>query len=446
MMLRFRLFLVAALLGLLAVPAFGQSLLPAAGSSLSLSDDPPAAESRDRQFAELAAEVALLEREGNVLKRVIRLTRPTVVHIEARRDDEAPAVNQKPVEEAGSGVVIEVGGRHYVLTNRLVIMHSSLHNISIGLDDGRVLKPTQGWNDRETDIAVLAVAAKDLVAARLADSSKLEIGDFVLAVGSPFGLSHSVTYGIISAKGRRDLQLGDDGVLYQDFLQTDAAINPGNSGGPLLNLRGEVVGINTAIASSSGGSEGIGFAIPINMVMTVAQQLITNGSVVRAYLGVHLDSSFGPEDRREPTVACRGGWAADRRCDPAIRQRADRRRRSPGEPGQPDARRQTGWSAGDARRAARASEGERWQPGRYEAPDRGSAHPALGPTLSLSRPHALRGNASHGRSASCAVSWEAADLAGRVETNDAERRFVRYDAERRNEDGVAKTAAMLTAY
>ncbi len=296
MLLRFHSFLAVVCLTALAVPAFGQSLRPASGSSLSLSDDPSAAESRDRQFAELAAEVALLEREGNVLKRVIRLTRPTVVHIEARRDDEAPAVNQKPVEEAGSGVVIEVGGRHYVLTNRHVIKHSSLHNISIRLDDGRVLKPTQGWNDRETDIAVLAVAAKDLVAARLADSSKLEIGDFVLAVGSPFGLSHSVTYGIISAKGRRDLQLGDDGVLYQDFLQTDAAINPGNSGGPLLNLRGEVVGINTAIASSSGGSEGIGFAIPINMVMTVAQQLITNGSVVRAYLGVHLDSSFGPED------------------------------------------------------------------------------------------------------------------------------------------------------
>ena len=296
MTLRFHLLTLALLVASLNLPAYGQSLLPARGSSLSLSDDSPAAESRDKQFEELAAEVALLEREGNVLKRVIRLVRPTVVHIEARRDGEAPAVNQKPVEEAGSGVVIEVGGRHYVLTNRHVIKHSSLQNITIRLDDGRVLKPTQGWNDRETDIAVLAIAAQDLVPARLGDSSKLEIGDFVLAVGSPFGLSHSVTYGIISAKGRRDLQLGDDGVLYQDFLQTDAAINPGNSGGPLLNLRGEVVGINTAIASSSGGSEGIGFAIPINMVMTVAQQLITNGSVVRAYLGVHLDSSFGAED------------------------------------------------------------------------------------------------------------------------------------------------------
>ena len=126
----------------------------------------------------------------------------------------------------------------------------------------------------------MAINTDGLSPARLGDSSKLDIGDFVLAVGSPFGLSHSVTYGIISAKGRRDLRLGDDGVQYQDFLQTDAAINPGNSGGPLLNLRGEVIGLNTAIASTSGANEGIGFAIPINMVMVVADQLIERGTVV----------------------------------------------------------------------------------------------------------------------------------------------------------------------
>jgi serine protease Do len=175
------------------------------------------------------------------------------------------------------------------------VKYSTLAGIEVRLADGRVLHPTQAWSDRATDIALLAVAGEELVPARLGDSRNLEIGDFVLAVGSPFGLSHSVTYGIISAKGRRDLQLGDDGVIYQDFLQTDAAINPGNSGGPLLNLRGEVVGINTAIASSSGGSEGIGFTIPINMAMLIADQLIEHGTVVRAYLGVRLDSAFGPE-------------------------------------------------------------------------------------------------------------------------------------------------------
>jgi serine protease Do len=118
-------------------------------------------------------------------------------------------------------------------------------------------------------------------------------------VGSPFGLMRSVTYGIISAKGRRDLKLGDDGVRFQDFMQTDAAINPGNSGGPLINLRGEVIGINTAIASSSGGNEGIGFSIPINMALAVARQLIDNGSVVRAYLGVSLERKFTAASARK---------------------------------------------------------------------------------------------------------------------------------------------------
>ena len=107
----------------------------------------------------------------------------------------------------------------------------------------------------------MAISAPNLVASQLGNSDDVEIGDFVLAVGSPFGLSHSMTFGIISAESRRDLELGSD-VKYQDFLQTDAAINPGNSGGPLINLRGEVIGMNTAIASSSGGNEGIGFTIP----------------------------------------------------------------------------------------------------------------------------------------------------------------------------------------
>jgi serine protease Do len=251
--------------------------------------------SRDADFDALARDVAALEQQGSILKRVVRLVKPTVVHIEAVRDAEQTRVHAKPADEAGSGVIIERRGKFYVITNRHVIKYSTLPSISIKLADGRVLHPTQIWADRATDIALLAVEADGLIAARVGDSSRLDIGDFVLAVGSPFGLSHSVTYGIISAKGRRDLQLGDDGVQYQDFLQTDAAINPGNSGGPLLNLRGEVVGINTAIASSSGGSEGIGFTIPMNMVMVIADQLIDTGSVTRAYLGVRLDASFGPE-------------------------------------------------------------------------------------------------------------------------------------------------------
>jgi serine protease Do len=149
--------------------------------------------------------------------------------------------------------------------------------------------------DEETDVGVLPIEAADLVASSIGDSDRMEVGDFVLAVGSPFNLSHSVTFGIVSARGRHDLELGDESVRYQDFLQTDAAINPGNSGGPLCNVRGEIIGINTAIASNSGGFEGIGFSIPINRFMAVARQLIDTGKVTRAFLGVSLDAKFGPD-------------------------------------------------------------------------------------------------------------------------------------------------------
>ena len=208
-----------------------------------------------------------------------------------------------------------------------------------------------------TDVAVLAVSAPDLTAAPLGDSDRMEIGDFVLAVGSPFGLSHSVTFGIISAKGRRDLHLGEvDTVQFQDFLQTDAAINPGNSGGPLVNLRGEVIGINTAIASNSGGNEGIGFAIPVNMFMTVARQLIETGKVTRAFLGVNMlevgvrsgdgrrvgaaPAGGRPHHRHHAELARRGRQAASRRRDPRVQPHAHRRRRPPGESRQPDRGRQ----------------------------------------------------------------------------------------------------------
>ncbi len=270
---------------------------PTSVAKASLSDATSSTSSmREAEYASIASEAEELERHYNLIKRVVKLITPTVVHIEARQEVAGRA--DRSIDEAGSGVVIEHDERLYVITNRHVIKGSSLALIKIKQADGVEIRPTQVWTDPETDIAILAVTSDTLLPAKLGDSRKLDIGDFVLAVGSPFGLSHSVTYGIVSAKGRRDLQLGDDGVRFQDFLQTDAAINPGNSGGPLLNLRGEVIGINTAIASSSGGSEGIGFAIPMNMVMVVAKQLIERGTVTRAYLGVRLDSSFTLEAAR----------------------------------------------------------------------------------------------------------------------------------------------------
>ena len=250
---------------------------------------------RTKMFDLLAKDVAELEKKGNILKRVVQLTKDTVVHIEAKKTD-STSLNygrRRSVEEAGSGVIVRLKDKDYVLTNRHVIRDAKADQITITLADGRELKPKKTWADRGTDVALMLIDGKRLVGARLADSTKVEIGDFVIAAGSPFGLSHSITYGIISAKGRRDLELGREGVRYQDFLQTDAAINPGNSGGPLMNLRGEVIGINTAIASNSGGNEGIGFTIPINMAMNIARQLAEQGNVTRAFLGVTLDSKFG---------------------------------------------------------------------------------------------------------------------------------------------------------
>ena len=262
-------------------------------------DDVVSPELRRRWFAELETESAFLERLFGAVKKVVRLARPTVVHIEAKKMGK----RKRMVEEAGSGVLIPYKKRTYILTNRHVIRNAELSQIKVKLWDGRIIHPVRVMDDPATDIAVMLIEPRDLTVAKLGDSRKLSIGDFVLAVGSPFGLSQSVTQGIISAKGRRDLELGDDSVVMQDFLQTDAAINPGNSGGPLLNLRGEVIGINTAIASSSGGSEGIGFTIPINMAVIVARQLIETGRVRRAYLGVRMDYRFSTKTARRLGLA-----------------------------------------------------------------------------------------------------------------------------------------------
>jgi serine protease Do len=275
---------------LVLLSAVGMSR-PSAGQSF---DSSP--QGREKLQAEILDDYAAIQRYSNLLKKVARYVRPSVVHIEAEKDNSGSASNRRvPVEEAGSGVIVSFNGKFYVLTNRHVITASSLNAIDVKLSDGRIVRPSKRWEDKETDVAVLAISADGLIAGKIGDSDDVEIGDFVLAVGSPFGLSQSVTYGIISAKGRRNLKLGTTGMKYQEFFQTDAAINPGNSGGPLINLRGEVIGINTAIASASGGNEGIGFTIPSNMFATVAQQLVEFGKARRAFLGVHLNSRFSHE-------------------------------------------------------------------------------------------------------------------------------------------------------
>ena len=246
--------------------------------------------SREQAFAELDRDVAALDAQLGIYKRVIRLVSPSVVHVEATPRPQYRL--RRDAEEAGSAVLVRYRGSDYVLTNRHVIKHSDESLISLELFDGRQLRPKRIWEDRETDVAVMLVEADKLVPARIGNSDQMEIGEIVLAFGSPFNLQRSVTRGIISAKGRSNLDLGEGEVMYQNFLQTDAAINPGNSGGPLVNLRGEVIGMNTAIASNSGGNEGIGFSIPINIAVRIMRQLIDTGEVERGFLGVALDRSF----------------------------------------------------------------------------------------------------------------------------------------------------------
>ena len=186
-------------------------------------------------------------------------------------------------QSLGSGVIVDAQ-KGYVLTNNHVV--EGADDISVTLHDGRTLKGERVGTDPDTDVAVIKIPAQNLVAVSLADSTKLRVGDFVVAVGNPFGLGQSVTSGIVSALGRSGLR----GLGYQNFIQTDASINPGNSGGALVNLRGELIGINTAIYSPSGGNVGIGFAVPSAIASDVMRQLLAFGSVKRGSLGVQTQA------------------------------------------------------------------------------------------------------------------------------------------------------------
>ncbi len=188
---------------------------------------------------------------------------------------------ERQFQSAGSGVIVDAKNG-YIITNHHVVENAS--EITITLLDNRTFSAKVIGSDEGADIAVLQAKQPSLVAMALGDSAHLEVGDYVVAIGNPFGLQHTVTAGIVSALGRSGIN--PDG--YEDFIQTDASINPGNSGGALVNLRGELVGINSAILSRSGGNIGIGFAIPVNMAKGVMDQLIKYGQVKRGVLGVNI--------------------------------------------------------------------------------------------------------------------------------------------------------------
>jgi len=193
---------------------------------------------------------------------------------------QAPARPQRRVVAQGSGFIFTSDG--YIMTNNHVVADAD--KVTVRLEDSREFKGKVIGADPHSDVAVIKIDAKNLPVLPLGDSDKLEVGEWVIAVGNPFGLSHTITAGIVSAKGRSSVGITD----YENFIQTDAAINPGNSGGPLVNLDGQAIGINTAIYSRSGGYMGIGFAIPINMARAIADQLMKHGSVIRGYLGISI--------------------------------------------------------------------------------------------------------------------------------------------------------------
>ncbi len=210
---------------------------------------------------------------------------------------------ERQTQSLGSGVIVDAA-RGYVLTNSHVIHKAD--EITVTLRDGRHFNAKLIGADPESDVAVIQIPAENLTALPLADSTQLRVGDFVVAIGNPFGLGQTVTSGIVSALGRSGL--GIEG--YEDFIQTDASINPGNSGGALVNLRGELIGINTAILAPTGGNIGIGFAIPINMARDIMAQLVEHGEISRGRLGVtaqdltpELAKAFGIKATQGTVVA-----------------------------------------------------------------------------------------------------------------------------------------------
>ncbi|NRA39667.1 MAG: DegQ family serine endoprotease [Planctomycetes bacterium] len=279
--------------------------------------------------------VQQLKAQGRAFASVVKKVSPAIVHIKVEKAAKQTRLNGGPTaredllrrffgdkfqkqpgqrsspqrqpkdyiqQGQGSGFIVSADG--YILTNSHVVQGS--RTITVVTNDEREWQATVVGTDPESDIAVIKIEGSSLPYVELGSSQKMEVGEWILALGSPFGFSQSVTAGIISAKGRDAVGI----TSYENFIQTDAAINPGNSGGPMINMDGQVVGMNTAIYSRSGGSMGIGFAIPVEMIKPIAEQLKTHGSVQRGFLGVRIQDldnelaeDFGLADKHGALIA-----------------------------------------------------------------------------------------------------------------------------------------------
>ncbi len=247
---------------------------------------------------------------GDRFEKIARRILPAVVSIEARKTSQKPDGSKRTFQESGSGVIVQWEGRpgYYVLTNNHVVAGAEPHKVVIQLADGRVFQPEKILGDSASDVAIMLLATEQrLPTARLGDSDRMQVGQWVLAMGSPFGLNQTVTHGIISAKDRGEVSLGSR-IRIKEFIQTDAAINPGSSGGPLINLNGEVIGINTAIASDSEHSSGVAFSIPSNLFKRMVVELLDKGYVARGYLGIQLGGSVDAVDAVK--LGLEKGWGA----------------------------------------------------------------------------------------------------------------------------------------
>jgi len=256
-------------------------------------------------------EIELLKKTSKAFSGVAKKAVPAVVFIQVEKNVEAGGMYRSPYNDPsnffgdefferffrqrgnprgqrqsrqvvgqGSGFLISKDG--YILTNNHVV--GDADKIRVKLHDGRELDAKRIGSDSRSEVAVIKIEGKDFPFVELGDSAALEVGEWVIAIGTPFGLAETLTVGVVSAKGRSNIGITE----YEDFIQTDAAINPGNSGGPLLNIEGKAIGINTAIFSQSGGYMGIGFAIPINMAASIKDQLVKSGKVVRGYIGIAI--------------------------------------------------------------------------------------------------------------------------------------------------------------
>jgi serine protease Do len=245
--------------------------------------------------------IDMLTRMGQAMAEIAEAVKPAIVNISTTRiikvqervypffndpffkrffGDQFKTPKERKTASLGSGVIVDSKG--YILTANHVVQGAE--EINVTLSDKREFKGTIIGTDAKTDIAVIKIDSDHLPTIKWGDSDKLRVGETVLAIGSPYGLSQTVTMGIVSAVGRANVGIAE----YEDFIQTDAAINPGNSGGAMVNVKGELVGINTAIFSTSGGYQGIGFAVPSNMANVVMESLIKNGKVIRGWLGVSV--------------------------------------------------------------------------------------------------------------------------------------------------------------